>query len=146
MSSKQEKYSLPPSNELISLETISSSCYSGVHYCSRRTQALDGDYYGFLKYVGCPAPTEDRKEGCLSFLNESFPLLRSEKLNIDHGNMEVEGAINKCCEWRSCFLIVQWLGGKLRMLWLNIPILSRSIFFVLCKPHSNRRIDLLLSR
>jgi len=40
--------------------------------CSRRTQAFDGDYHSFLKYGGCPAPTEDRKEGCLSFFDESF--------------------------------------------------------------------------
>ena len=110
MSSKQEKYSLPPSNGLISSETISISCYSGVHYCSRRTHAFDGDYHGFSKYVGCPAPTEDRKEG-FSFLNESFPLLRSEKFNIDHGNMEVGEVIIRVVNGKASRTNYSMTGG-----------------------------------
>ena len=128
----------PPSNGLISLETISISCYFTVGHCSRLKKAFDAVYHGFSKldsdltrgrfhklravdlhlisrvncrYVGCPP--EDWEEACLSFLNESFPLLRSSpsiKFTIDHRSMQLGEAIDNGFEWETSqnyFLAIQ---------------------------------------
>jgi len=123
----------PPSNGLISLETISISCYFSVGHSSRLKKAFDAVYHGFSKldsdltrgrfhelravdlhFIFCVnCPPEDWEEACLSFVNESFPLLRSSpsiKFTIDHRSRQNGEAIDNGFEWETSqnyFLAIQ---------------------------------------